>query len=831
MTTINIIVPEATTNLIINPSIETNTTGWTAIGGAALAQTSDEQRRGVYSLEVTPGVGVTDGVYYQIDGISANTNYSYSVDFKGANNIPYTIYLYDVGTGQPLGTPQEITGDGEWHRYSDTVQSSLGASVRLYIAKFNSPSVDPCYVDGAQLEQKSNVTTYCDGDQVGNNVTLPGSVPAYRWNGTPHESTSSRDAATTAGGRIIDMEALGTVYNIQIGGMEGGGFAPQFHNTQDLALLEGAQLQSVKVEPRIITIFIRTDASGSDMNPGNYIARDQLEKLLTQDRIAPLQPVIIEWSDTGHRIKAYYQDGLQARWNANDAPGGCAYEIFQLRLISYDPFWFEDGQAGYNLDLAQSDSPVGNVDFTYIREDGAWRQVQVDTSLAIEVITPDLVNPNVFWFGGSFTSIDGVAANYVAKYDRYNDTFTALGVGTNNTVYAIAVHPNGDIYIAGNFTQAGGVANNGIVKYTPSTGTYASLGTGLTAGGAILVRNVLIEPETGDVYAVGSFTQAGGAAATYIAKWDVSGSAWTTLGTPEGLSGTDARDIVRTLDDEYIVVGDFTGSNDGETSENIITWTGSAWEAFPVGLATAADGAEVASNGDVYIFGQFTDTDPSTSSTLNKITLWNGSQFAPLGDGTTGSIRQIALGRDGALYAIGAFSAIGDIENVDGFAIWNGTAWVNIDIEKEAILANALTVDVYNNVIFSDGTVDPTVEYSAITTVNNPGTSTAWPIIKLTGPGEFRWIENQTTGDRLYLDMALLEKEEVIFNLAPQRKSIESNFDINRLKNVLPGSNLSSFRLLPGDNTVATFAVDTTGDTKIEMYWDIRHSSADGGTA
>ena len=53
--------------------------------------------------------------------------------------------------------------------------------------------------------------------------------------------------------------------------------------------------------------------------------------------------------------------------------------------------------------------------------------------------------------GGSFTSAGGVACNRVARWDSVNLFWSPLGAGTNNTVSALAVLPNGDLVAGGDF--------------------------------------------------------------------------------------------------------------------------------------------------------------------------------------------------------------------------------------------------------------------------------------------------------------------------------------------------------------------------------------------
>src|SRR5689334_3984822 len=77
----DVVLPDATTNLITNPSVETGLSGYTTVGGT-LGQSSAQQRRGAYALAVTPTAGLNDGVYYALT-LSATTQHTFSVDVLG----------------------------------------------------------------------------------------------------------------------------------------------------------------------------------------------------------------------------------------------------------------------------------------------------------------------------------------------------------------------------------------------------------------------------------------------------------------------------------------------------------------------------------------------------------------------------------------------------------------------------------------------------------------------------------------------------------------------------------------------------------------------------
>jgi len=82
----------------------------------------------------------------------------------------------------------------------------------------------------------------------------------------------------------------------------------------------------------------------------------------------------------------------------------------------------------------------------------------------------------------------------------------------NNTVYALAVDGSGNVYAGGNFAIAGGVSANNIAKWDGSS--WSALGTGIDGDDEPYV-SVLAADGSGNVYAGGRFTIAGGASANY----------------------------------------------------------------------------------------------------------------------------------------------------------------------------------------------------------------------------------------------------------------------------------------------------------------------------
>ena len=168
-----IIIPLATTNLVANPSVEINTTGYTVVSSATIARVSTAQYWGVYSLAVTPASGSTSGVYYGTVSTSI-ANHTASVYFLGDAGLNYTLYFADTN-GNELGTSTDFVSDGTWQRIENTYLELSATTRRIYITKNGGAGTNTFRIDGLQVEAQSEATTYCDGDQ-----------PGCTWNGSEH---------------------------------------------------------------------------------------------------------------------------------------------------------------------------------------------------------------------------------------------------------------------------------------------------------------------------------------------------------------------------------------------------------------------------------------------------------------------------------------------------------------------------------------------------------------------------------------------------------------------------------------------------------------------
>jgi hypothetical protein len=106
--------------------------------------------------------------------------------------------------------------------------------------------------------------------------------------------------------------------------------------------------------------------------------------------------------------------------------------------------------------------------------------------------------------------------------------------GVNNEVRAIAVAPNGDVYVGGNFTQAGNIYASYIAKWTPATRMWSKLeaagGQGAEGVGGP-VNSIVIDSQ-GTVYVGGEFGSIAGGSITAknVAVWNPAEQTWSNLG-------------------------------------------------------------------------------------------------------------------------------------------------------------------------------------------------------------------------------------------------------------------------------------------------------------
>jgi hypothetical protein len=119
------------------------------------------------------------------------------------------------------------------------------------------------------------------------------------------------------------------------------------------------------------------------------------------------------------------------------------------------------------------------------------------------------------YIGGSFTTFNGLTVNRFCRYNTGTGDVEQLGTGIDASVYTIEVVET-IVYIGGSFTTDGiGNAANRVATYDTVTQTWGTLGTGMDD----IVRDLEYDTDTGILYATGDFLNADGGAVNQVARW------------------------------------------------------------------------------------------------------------------------------------------------------------------------------------------------------------------------------------------------------------------------------------------------------------------------
>ena len=309
------------------------------------------------------------------------------------------------------------------------------------------------------------------------------------------------------------------------------------------------------------------------------------------------------------------------------------------------------------------------------------------------------INGNDVYIGGFFASAynsdttTAISANKIAKWN--GTSWSALGTGTGTagnglnstgTVFAIAIKDN-DVYVGGAFSTAYNsvtsiISVNKIAKWNGTS--WSTLGGSMSNGAGNTVYAITIKDN--DVYVGGTFSavynSSGTVNANKIAKWNITNSSWSALGTGITTTGNgtngDVYAIAINVNDIY-VGGAFSSVYNADgggvntiAASRIAKWNGTSWSALGSGSGgNGVNGTNVntiAINGtDVYVGGYGISAAYNAvgnSIAPNNIVKWNGSSWSILGtginNGVDNTVKSITVSSD-TIYIAGLFAKAGDL--------------------------------------------------------------------------------------------------------------------------------------------------------------------------
>ena len=211
-------------------------------------------------------------------------------------------------------------------------------------------------------------------------------------------------------------------------------------------------------------------------------------------------------------------------------------------------------------DYNNSDGAIDTTTFS-----GAW----VIGSIRSIAIQPD--GKIIIW--GSFTLYNGVTVVNIARLnaDSTLDNTFAIVTGANNTIYSIALQPDGKIIVWGQFSSYNGLPRGRVARLNADGTLDTMFATGAWATwGADVIYTIALQPD-GKMVIWGTFSSYNGIARWRIARLNADGTLDTTYATGAGtFFATDKiNSVVLQADGKVIVWGQFTSYN-GASLSNIV---------------------------------------------------------------------------------------------------------------------------------------------------------------------------------------------------------------------------------------------------------------------
>lgn len=839
-----IVKPYGGYNYLKNPAFAkpTGVIYWAGTRATA-AVSGDEQRRGAYSMKVTPVSGQSSYVAYAGLAVTAGLAYTFSCDVKGVAGQAMRIYINAYAA-------KTFTATGYWQRVQVTATMGSGVTEAYVVVQRDSvANADPFYVDGVQFEQTMEMTTFIEGNQ-----------PGCGWVGLPLHSTSWRDPLSGNGGLLLDLSdyvRILSVHGLGMGNwnqvmtkMTSGGDMYQTHirksrNFSMVLAYTGDNQGDMQANRKVIIDALRPDylfgsederriiryqgfdSNGDEAtNPVDIVCVFQPSHTDTPS-LPVFQKDVLNFTIPSGLLQGAYDEGAELDYTAEFAAD------YIVRRSNVGEWYEQIGYGNYFNPLSGltgvvndiKEAPNGDIYVCggMVNVDGisgatgvvrwgkmnqSWEAVGAPNSSGFRAMafTPqgDLL------VGGSAQNIAGVPeADYFAKYTLGTGSpaaWEAVGSGivgnpSNRGVYAIAISPEGIIYIGGGFSSASGNANcKNIAYWDQPSGLWKPLSTGLNN----TVRALAFAPN-GKLYIGGDFTDATLTGGDYICLWD--GTSFVQLNSPELNAPVNALAF-----DHYgklIAGGQFTNAGNVPGADYIARWPGSRWEA----LGTGVD-FEVFSISTKNIAGYQRD----------------GAYYAP----------------KGWVYVAGAFRFGGGMF-ADRAAVYSNGGWASLDINLPGdptvlpypavnVILHASDDTLYVGGSFSSGeTLDKAVcgllsdrVYNFDTTSMSANT---YPVIKVEGPGILRSISNYSARKTIRFNNLQLNSGEIItLNLEPTNLVFTSNWSGrgSLLRYILPASNYGDFYLRPGSNTIVLFMTDTDSDTNATLVWRPKFWGLDG---
>ena len=434
-----------------------------------------------------------------------------------------------------------------------------------------------------------------------------------------------------------EVEKQHKVDGPKIVGMDGGAqLSAQFQQLAGRVSMEGLWLESTDEEnPKGQPFRVIATAIGRKGGTNSKKMAQNGKVEVSAELVSFTRPGLTE----EYRVSV---DGVRQDFVVSEAPSGAGELIVTLNVDGARLTPIDDGVVltvkDSGREIAYSRLKVTDAEG---RELSAFFSINEPSEMIISVDDDDAVYP---------VRIDPTFSDA--------DWFGMYGTpGTDKSVFATAVGPNGDLYVGGSFTHMGQLAVNYIAVWRGIS--WYPFGSGFNGE----VRSLAFSGN--NLYVGGAFSQVGSLPVSCIACWD--GNAWKSLG-----SGTNGVVQAIVVSGSNVYAGGSFSVAGGVNANGIAKWDGEIWSSL--GSGTNGDVKALATSGGMlYAGGNFT---LAGGNVVNHIARWNGVEWASMGQGFNAAVHAVAV-MGTLVFAGGDFEASSSL-SVKHIACWSGGSWAGV---------------------------------------------------------------------------------------------------------------------------------------------------------
>ncbi|MCX6878653.1 MAG: choice-of-anchor D domain-containing protein [Verrucomicrobia bacterium] len=209
------------------------------------------------------------------------------------------------------------------------------------------------------------------------------------------------------------------------------------------------------------------------------------------------------------------------------------------------------GSMGLLAQLSIASNDGGESPFTIgLRGTGMQPDIAVNPVPNSSVISLGLQADGKILMGGFFTTVGGVARNFIARLNVGGSLDPGFNPNADNYVISLAMQADGKILMGGMFTTVGGVTRNAIARLNAD----GSLDAGFNPDVSGYVHCLAVQAD-GKILMSGGFTTVGGVARNNITRLNANGSLDTGFNTD---ANSDVVSLALQADGKILMGGEFT---------------------------------------------------------------------------------------------------------------------------------------------------------------------------------------------------------------------------------------------------------------------------------